>query len=42
MLGVTMGPLTGRLVADLVLDRASHPALKQLSPERFSVVRRHV
>lgn len=42
MLGVTMGPLTGRLVADLVFDRASHPALKHLSPERFSVVRRHV
>jgi D-amino-acid dehydrogenase len=35
MLGVTLGPLTGRLVADVVAGRADHPALPRLSPERF-------
>jgi D-amino-acid dehydrogenase len=35
MLGVTLAPLTGRLVADLVAGRADHPALARLSPERF-------
>jgi D-amino-acid dehydrogenase len=35
MLGVTLGPLTGRLVADLIAGRADHPALPRLSPERF-------
>jgi len=35
MLGVTLAPLTGRLVADLVAGRADHPALDRLSPERF-------
>ena len=35
MLGVTLGPLTGRLVASLVRGDASHPALPRLSPERF-------
>jgi D-amino-acid dehydrogenase len=35
MLGVTLGPLTGRLVADIAGGRASHPALARLSPERF-------
>jgi D-amino-acid dehydrogenase len=35
MLGVTLAPLTGRLVADLVAGRADHPALPRLSPERF-------
>ena len=35
MLGVTLAPLTGRLVADLVAGRADHPALGPLSPERF-------
>jgi D-amino-acid dehydrogenase len=35
MLGVTLAPLTGRLVADLVSGRADHPALGPLSPERF-------
>jgi D-amino-acid dehydrogenase len=34
MLGVTLGPLTGRLVADLAAGR-EHPALASLSPERF-------
>jgi D-amino-acid dehydrogenase len=33
MLGVTLGPLTGRLVADLVSGAADHPAL---SPSRFT------
>jgi D-amino-acid dehydrogenase len=35
MLGVTLGPLTGRLVADLVAGTAAHPALARLSPDRF-------
>jgi D-amino-acid dehydrogenase len=35
MLGVTLGPLTGRLVADLIAGRADHPALPRLSPARF-------
>jgi D-amino-acid dehydrogenase len=35
MLGVTLGPLTGRLVADLIAGRAAHPALPRLSPARF-------
>jgi len=35
MLGVTLGPLTGRLVASVVRGDASHPALGRLSPERF-------
>jgi len=35
MLGVTLGPLTGRLVADLIAGRAGHPALPRLSAERF-------
>jgi D-amino-acid dehydrogenase len=35
MLGVTLAPLTGRLVAGLVGGRADHPALARLSPERF-------
>jgi D-amino-acid dehydrogenase len=33
MLGVTLGPLTGRLVADLVSGAADHAAL---SPSRFT------
>ncbi len=36
MLGVTLGPLTGRLVADLVSGTADHPALGALSPARFA------
>ena len=36
MLGVTLGPLTGRLVADLVSGTAGHPALPRLSPARFA------
>jgi D-amino-acid dehydrogenase len=36
MLGLTLAPLTGRLVAGLVAGRAAHPALEPLSPERFS------
>jgi D-amino-acid dehydrogenase len=35
MLGVTLGPLTGRLVADLAAGTAAHPAIKALSPARF-------
>jgi D-amino-acid dehydrogenase len=35
MLGVTLGPLTGRLVASIVRGSATHPALGRLSPERF-------
>jgi D-amino-acid dehydrogenase len=34
MLGVTLGPLTGRVVADLATGR-THPALPHLSPARF-------
>jgi D-amino-acid dehydrogenase len=36
MLGVTLGPLTGRLVAGLVSGTADHPALGALSPSRFT------
>ena len=39
MLGVTLGPLTGTLVADLVAGRAEHQALPALSPERFDLRR---
>jgi D-amino-acid dehydrogenase len=35
MLGVTLGPLTGRLVASVVRGEPLHPALARLSPERF-------
>ena len=35
MLGVTLAPLTGRLVASIVAGTATHPALARLSPERF-------
>jgi D-amino-acid dehydrogenase len=35
MLGVTLGPLTGRLIADLAKGTADHPALGALSPTRF-------
>jgi D-amino-acid dehydrogenase len=35
MLGVTLAPLTGRLVAGIVAGTASHRALGALSPERF-------
>jgi D-amino-acid dehydrogenase len=35
MLGVTLGPLTGRLVAELAAGAADHPALAALSPARF-------
>lgn len=35
LLGVTLAPLTGRLVAGLVAGTASHSALAALSPERF-------
>jgi D-amino-acid dehydrogenase len=35
MLGVTLAPLTGRLVAGLVAGTADHPALDRLSPYRF-------
>jgi D-amino-acid dehydrogenase len=36
MLGVTLGPLTGRLVAGLVSGTADHPALATLSASRFT------
>ena len=35
MLGVTLAPLTGRLVASIVRGDVAHPALARLSPERF-------
>ena len=35
MLGVTLGPLTGRLVASIAFGSGAHPALERLSPERF-------
>ena len=35
MLGVTLAPLTGRLVSEIVAGTASHRALAALSPERF-------
>jgi D-amino-acid dehydrogenase len=35
MLGVTLAPLTGRLVAAIARGDASHPALARLTPERF-------
>jgi len=35
MLGVTLAPLTGRLVASIAAGSARHPALARLSPERF-------
>jgi D-amino-acid dehydrogenase len=35
MLGVTLAPLTGRLVAGVVAGTGSHAALGALSPERF-------
>jgi len=35
MLGVTLGPLTGRLVASIVRGAPEHPALARLSPARF-------
>jgi D-amino-acid dehydrogenase len=35
MLGVTLAPLTGRLVASIAAGSAAHPALARLSPERF-------
>jgi D-amino-acid dehydrogenase len=37
MLGVTLAPLTGRLVAGLVAGEAAHPALGALGPERFQL-----
>jgi D-amino-acid dehydrogenase len=35
MLGITLAPLTGRLVAGLAAGRADHPALSRLTPERW-------
>jgi len=35
MLGVTLAPLTGRLVASIAGGSQAHPALERLSPERF-------
>jgi D-amino-acid dehydrogenase len=35
MLGVTLAPLTGRLVASIAAGSAVHPALARLSPARF-------
>ncbi len=36
MLGMTLGALTGQIVADLMLEGRSHPALPHLAPDRFS------
>ena len=36
MLGVTLGPITGRLVAELVAGRPPSIALETLGPDRFS------
>lgn len=36
MLGVTLGALTGRIVADLMLDGREHQALRRLDPARFT------
>ena len=35
MLGVTLGPVTGALVADWILDGDTRPLWRRLSPERF-------
>ena len=37
--GVMFAPLTARLVGDLVFDRATDPALRDLDPQRFSGIR---
>jgi glycine oxidase len=34
--GVLLAPITARIVADLVLEDRRHPALTELSPERFA------
>jgi D-amino-acid dehydrogenase len=34
MLGITLGPLTGRLIADLLLDGASNELLTAFDPRR--------
>ena len=34
-LGLTLGPLTGRLVADLVEDRPTAAEVSPYSPQRF-------
>jgi glycine/D-amino acid oxidase-like deaminating enzyme len=34
MLGLTLGPLTGEMIANLVLD-GGDPRLEGISPERF-------
>jgi D-amino-acid dehydrogenase len=39
MLGMTLGALTGQIVADLMLEGRPHPALRHLEPDRFSLVR---
>ena len=36
MLGLTLGPVTGRLVADWIVDGGTEPLWARLSPERFS------
>jgi D-amino-acid dehydrogenase len=35
MLGLTLAPLTGAIVADVITGGPRHPALARLSPERF-------
>ncbi len=35
MLGVTLGPATGSIVADLVLEGGTDPRWEPMSPERF-------
>ena len=34
--GVTLGPLLGRLIAEEIVDGASHAALAPFRPERFA------
>jgi D-amino-acid dehydrogenase len=42
MLGVTLGPLTGRMVAGAVGGEPPHPGLAQLAPDRFAGLARVV
>jgi glycine/D-amino acid oxidase-like deaminating enzyme len=35
MLGLTLGPITGKLISECLLDGSSSIALAGLSPERF-------
>ncbi len=35
MLGLTLAPITGRIIADLVAERSTDLPLQALSPARF-------